>query len=127
MCMVYTPPTPQAKSALLADVPFAFRLEQRPMAAGQYEIDAIGDQVEVVRNRQTGIAQLLIKSRHIQSWKIESPKLVFHKYGDRYYLRQIWDGQSETGIQLAKWQCEELSPDGKPPSGGPEIVVVAMT
>ena len=127
MSMVDTTPNTSARCALQADIPFAFRLEYKPMAAGLYEIGALGDQVEVIRNLQTGVAQLLINSCHVQSWKVESAKLVFHKYGERYFLRQIWNGQSETGIQLPKAQREEIGLEGPPSSGGPEIVVVAMT
>ena len=123
MGMVYTPPAFQARSWLVANVPFAFCLGQTKMSAGQYEIGSISDQVEVIRDAETGVAQLLIRAGHIASQEeAEAARLVFRKYDGGYVLSEIWDGISEMGIQVGQSRCEEEFS----PAGGPEIVVVAM-
>jgi hypothetical protein len=36
----------------------------------------------------------------------EKTKLVFHKYGDQYFLSQIWSVGSNTGREVAETQRE---------------------
>jgi len=97
------------------------------MAAGTYQIGSISEQVNIIRNIATGVAELLIKSTHVQSVEVESAKLVFNKYGNQFFLSQIWKGNSGAGVQLPPSKREkELRLAGSQFSNGPRTVVVAM-
>ena len=127
LAMVLAVPALQAQSRFLADVPFAFVLGDRSMAAGNYEIQSRGEDVALLRNMDTSVAHFLIKSQHVQSRRVEPAKLVFNKYGGQYFLSQMWDGSSDTGIQLPKSKREKevsIAKNGAPER--PEIVIVAM-
>ena len=74
-------------------------------------------------------ARLLIASMHVGSLPglSEAPhaKLVFEKYGNEYFLAQIWDGQSHTGIAFPESKREkELQIASN--ASQPEAVVIAM-
>ena len=36
-------------------------------------------------------------------------KLVFHRYGDKYYLREIWTAESSHGLECPKSRAEKVS------------------
>jgi len=118
----------QAQVRARASVPFGFSLNQQSMPAGAYEVSSQGNNVLVVRNLDTKEASLLIASMRVQaSANSDTPhaKLVFRKCGDQYFLAQIWDGQSHTGIAFPKSKLEkELLASGN--GSQPEVVVIAM-
>jgi hypothetical protein len=120
-------PFVQAQSRVQADVPFAFRLNDKAMPAGNYQIIALDDQVLEAWNLDARRGQLLLKQISVQSSQPKSPRLVFHKYGEQYFLSEIWYGDSRYGIALAESKLEKevkMARDGPP--NAPETVIVAM-
>ena len=80
-----------------------------------------------VRNLDTEHGQLLVKQMSVQSTKDQSPKLIFHKYGDQYFLSQIWYGDSHYGVGFAESKREKevkMAANGLPTVS--ETVIVAM-
>ncbi|HZL65777.1 MAG TPA: hypothetical protein VFC15_00120 [Candidatus Limnocylindrales bacterium] len=129
VALMISVPTLQAQSRVRADVPFAFSLEQTSMPAGGYEVSSIEDKVLAVRNLGTGQARLLIASMHVevsQASGTPHAKLVFNKYGDQYFLSQIWDGQSQSGIALSESKREKELKMASTNLSGPETVIIAM-
>ena len=125
--LIVSVPFAQAQSRVKADVPFAFSLQDKAMPAGNYQIIALSDRVLEVWNLDAQHGQLLAKQMSVQSSKDQSPKLVFHKYGDQYFLSQIWDGQNDTGIELAESKREkEVKMAGNDLPNASETVIVAM-
>ena len=125
--MLLAVPSLQAQTLLAADVPFAFSAGNTMMPSGSYRISAVSEQVDLVRNSDSGKAVFLEKAIHIQAVKEPRANLVFDKYGNDYFLREIWDGRSNVGIQLPESKREkELSLAANHLHDGPEIVVVAM-
>jgi hypothetical protein len=126
VALVVSVPFVQAQS-VKADVPFAFSMQGQSMPAGNYSIIAVSDRVLEVWNLDSRHGQLLAKQMSVQSSKDQGPKLVFHKYGDQYFLSQIWDGQSDTGIQLPESKREkELKIASNNLPNASETVIVAM-
>ncbi len=83
--------TPAAFAQLKADIPFDFTVSAKTLPAGQYEIAAINSQ-NVLRIKQTeGRAVVLVVPLCFtaRGWTAQT-KLVFHRYGDQYFLSQIW-------------------------------------
>ena len=124
--LIFSVPLVQAQSRVNADVPFAFSLQDKAMPAGNYQIIARGQALEI-RNLDTEHGQLLVKQMSVQSTKYQSPKLVFHKYGDQYFLSQIWYGDSNCGVGFAESKREKevkMASNGLPSVA--ETVIVAM-
>jgi len=120
-------PMVQAQSQVKADVPFAFSVDKQSMPAGNYEIRSLSEKVLVMRNLDTGQAWLMMKPHDVQASRIQNAKLVFHKCDDQYFLSQIWNGSSDTGMEFVTSRREkELQMAGNSLPNEPELVIVAM-
>jgi hypothetical protein len=125
--LIVSVPFVQAQSRVNADVPFAFSLQDKAMPAGNYQIISLSGQTLEVLNLDTRHGQLLAKQISVQSSKDQSPKLVFHKYGDQYFLSQIWYGDSNYGVGFAESKREkEVAMAANSLPNGAETVIVAM-
>ena len=125
--LIVSVPFAQAQSRVKAEVPFAFSLQDKAMPAGNYQIIAQSDRVLEVWNLDARHGQLLAKQMSVQSSKEESPKLVFHKYGDQYFLSAIWYGDGHYGVGFAESKREkEVKMAGNALPNTPETVIVAM-
>ncbi|MBK7598662.1 MAG: hypothetical protein IPJ07_09105 [Acidobacteria bacterium] len=65
----------------------------------------------VIRSAKKGKARnfTVIKSKMTDKPK---SKLVFHRYGDQYFLARIWDGSSDTVLKLDKVESRKESGQG---------------
>jgi hypothetical protein len=105
----------QAQTRIVtANVPFSFYMGPNAMPGGAYEVDALATgAVIALRTRESGKA---ITASPITGKAHEPPRLVFHRYGDAYFLREIWNGNGNTGFQVARSRREqELASNGAPP------------
>ena len=97
------------------------------MAAGHYQARSSSETLEVLQNRDNDAAAFLLKAIRIQASHEQQAKLVFEKCGNQYFLAQVWDGVSDTGIQLPRSKQEkELLMGANGSAGSPEIIVLAM-
>lgn len=92
-----------------ADIPFNFILNGATLPAGEYSVTSMD-----VRGQVLSISDLkshhnnLIISNSCRSLKAATKtKLVFHRYGDRYFLKQIWVAGNDAGRELATSRREE--------------------
>ena len=114
-----------AQSRTKADVPFAFNVAQSSMSEGSYSISAVADRVMVVRNESTNAAVMVITQRE-ESSKPQNPRLVFHKYGDSYFLAEAWSGSGEAGMEFPESKLERELRASSANASGPEEVVIAL-
>ena len=79
-------PKPNGK----ADIPFAFHVRDTTLPAGSYTVEQISSAGMVqIRNNDTGESILTLAPPN-RSGNSEGSKLVFHKYGERYFLSELW-------------------------------------
>jgi hypothetical protein len=100
----------QSRDEQTASIPFAFTVGDRTFSAGQYSVTRL--------NPQSSIPVLAIKSADKRLSKItlaapvradkerERAVLVFNKYGDQYFLAQVWMPAEDTGLELPKSRSE---------------------
>lgn len=89
-----------------ANVPFEFIVGDRALPAGEYRVSAIGNGNEVmaIASREDAAVRLSIA---IETNKVpDRGKLVFHRYGQKYFLSEIWSGGETTGRKLLKSKQE---------------------
>ncbi len=80
----------QANSFITANVPFAFTVGNVRMSAGDYRIAYHGaNDVLVLTNRSTNEITAIISYRESSALRDQAPKLVFHAYGDAYFLAGV--------------------------------------
>jgi hypothetical protein len=115
---------------LRADIPFDFMVGNKMLPAGTYTVSRPADNTLQIRNQKVnhGIASVLAKI--MGSAKTQGlTTLIFNRYGDRYFLSQVWTKGSANGYSVQKSSQErefakELAAKGVP---GPEIVSVVAT
>ncbi len=73
------------------DIPFAFMVGTSHLPAGNYHVYHPGDPYLIVIEKDDGMARAMAYI-HPADAKAEesSTKLVFNKYGDQYFLSQVW-------------------------------------
>ena len=67
---------------------------------------AIGN-ADALAIRCEGSKTALVLARSVSSRPAAATKLVFRKYGEQYFLSQIWVEGEETGAQLPKTRVEK--------------------
>lgn len=95
------------QTKLTADIPFEFSFANRAMPAGSYEITRTPGVLQV-RNYSTGAAAngLTNNIGGGNNQNTES-RLVFDKYGDKYFLAEIWSTPgSGWAIAVSKSKAE---------------------
>jgi hypothetical protein len=83
--------TPSHAQALMkADVPFSFSAGYGVLPVGEYNISRTGfGQTILLSNGRRGVELMTPNTTDWQE-NFRTPKLVFHRYGDEYFLAEIW-------------------------------------
>jgi len=83
-----------------ARVPFSFVVGSATLPAGEYSLQTLGfGHALEMRNRDANITKLVL-SNVCQSRTATKDKVIFHRYGDSYFLSQIWTEGSSLGYEL---------------------------
>jgi hypothetical protein len=95
-----------AQTAARANVPFAFKVGATQMPAGTYAIEGNhGSSIVTVRNVQTGTSVLAMGRQESPSKKTD--KLIFHRYGNKYFLTEILGSQGSDAMVLPATKQEK--------------------
>ena len=90
-----------------ANIPFDFEAGNKSYPAGAYRVSPIS-QMGDLSIAGYGLTSGLASSHSIQSNSPSgSTKLVFHRYGDRYFLYQIWVAGEDRGRELPTTRVEK--------------------
>ena len=88
---------------LKADVPFNFIISGATLPAGEYTIQGLGAGSAIaVRGPNPKANTIVLSQRCASGNAAKQSKLVFHRYGDRYFLAQLWVAGRDSGRQLPK-------------------------
>jgi hypothetical protein len=95
--------------SLKGNIPCAFQVGNKTMPAGEYSIQRVSDgdgRIQLIR-RTDSSASAMAPTLPVDAKDGKSePVLVFHKYGNSYFLSEIWTGESQ-GRQLFKSEREK--------------------
>jgi len=93
-----------------AQIPFDFTIGNKKLPAGKYSVGRnrqSSDDVVVSVDDKDGHLKAIHTSMAAANLDItETAKLVFHRYGDQYFLYQVWPAGSSTGRQFPKSRSE---------------------
>ena len=114
----------QSGPPITADVPFAFEMANKTLAAGSYELYNAGSGAPLtVRNFASNDAAIVMTNTENYSHTAErTVRLVFNKYGDRHFLAEIW--YPELGRKVMKSRNEKALVTSKLIAATPERVVI---
>jgi hypothetical protein len=103
----------QLGTTLKADVPFTFVAGQATLPAGNYIIrqdTGVAQSVLLLQNEERGPGALVLTNPKETLRTSEETKLVFHRYGDKYFLAEVWVSGRNSGWQIPTSRSErELS------------------
>jgi hypothetical protein len=89
---------------VVVDVPFAFMVAKQALPAGHYIVRAVGDaQVRIFNSKTTGF---FVPTHGALRTVSDGSKLVFHRYGDSYFLSQVWVAGNTIGRELPRSRSE---------------------
>jgi hypothetical protein len=95
---------------LKTDVPFKFIVGRTTFPAGQYELlsTGIGDNVLMIRSLNSKDAALVLSNLSESREVSAQTKLVFHRYGQRYFLAEVWmiGDNASRRVQASSWEVE---------------------
>ena len=93
----------QSDRQTIIHIPFNFSVGEKSLPAGKYVIERIwktSDAVWVIRRKDNvGKAMLLTRPVRAEETQQET-RLVFHQYGDLYFLSEIWTVGDATGREI---------------------------
>lgn len=126
----------QTEKRVIAQIPFEFIVGDKTLASGEYSVRAVNVSGDALLIRRADAKDQAIR---VSNWtgpeKNKSyARLVFHRYGDRYFLSQVWRGEEETnGHQLLKSRQERamerelarIASKSNLAQGGYEVVEIA--
>jgi hypothetical protein len=98
------------ENRIKANIPFDFTVANKKFVAGQYSLvrtnQTSGDLVLSISNNDDHSRVLPITIPLDRRIAREKSMLVFHRYGDEYFLAQVWPGGESTGRAFIKSRAE---------------------
>jgi hypothetical protein len=92
---------PVEAAELTCKIPFRFTINGTTLPEGSYNVSTTGGKL-FIRGFRHGAFAL---TNAVESKKASAPRLVFHKYGEQYFLRQVWAGDG-SGRELPQPRLE---------------------
>jgi hypothetical protein len=85
-----------------AKVPFSFTVNRATLPAGEYSLKSMDEQgtAIAIRDLNSNATNLVISNSCRSSESASQTKLVFHRYGNHYFLSQIWIEGDNAGREL---------------------------
>ena len=100
-------PATQAQSVMLkANIPFDFVVGEKQLPPGEYQVKSLHQAVTQIQSMDARSSAIAL-TKGMQAGKIsDGGKLVFNRYGDQYFLSEIWGAWSDAGRQFPKSRLE---------------------
>lgn len=103
-----TQPASAQNSPTIAEVniPFAFQTGAQTLPAGMYRIDRESSHLILLRGpgKAEGFVEMYSA---VKTHPDDHGSLVFNRYGNKYFLRQLWTAGEKNGLQCPKSHAEK--------------------
>ena len=97
----------QVSHHVMADIPFAFTVNNQVLPAGEYEVsDGAARGTVVIQSEDRQHSAILVANAAEATDQALEGKLVFHHYGNRYFLHEIFAPGVVTGRELLPTKVE---------------------
>jgi hypothetical protein len=96
----------QSNVMLKGTVPFSFTVGDHTLPSGSYSVSSLGTETEAWYN-QEGRGLFIIRTIPMgKQADLATYKLVFHRYGDRYFLSEIWNEGNSHELKVSDKEKE---------------------
>ncbi len=105
-CFAAAPPCSAQATGVRVNIPFAFQADQQHYKPGIYtfQIQHGFHFMQIIGNSQTS-QMMYVPDTTIEPAKIG--KVVFHRYGSEYFLREVWVGDSTSHVHTLPSKAEK--------------------
>ena len=100
----------QTSASLKAVIPFEFKVLNQTLPAGSYTISfarAESRDVIWIKNQDSSAVVNVITYGHKEKRMHDDAYLTFHRYGDQYFLAQVWTAYADEAREPAKSRSEK--------------------
>ena len=111
---------------VIVNVPFAFVVGSHQMQPGRYVVTPAATGLLRMFDTEVSNNQLFLPVNSVQSNTPKDAKLVFHRYGDTYFLAEVWNGNSNIGRQLVKSKAEKEIASGRVSGSRPKAEIAVL-
>ncbi len=84
------------QTRMVADIPFEFSVADRVLPAGHYEVTRTATVLQVSSYESGSSAIARVIDTGVAGASNTGSHLIFNKYGDKYFLEQVW---TSTGLR----------------------------
>ena len=95
----------QESRTQVANIPFEFTVGETTLPAGDYNVSRLSSG-EAIALRGTESA-VRLTSLITRTEPAKQSKLVFHRYGNQYFLSEVWTAGYANGRKLVKSKAEQ--------------------
>lgn len=97
----------QSVNKVVTDIPFDFIVGDQTLSSGEYTLTATkAPENGLMIQNADGKSEGLRLTFPITPKNKRGARLVFHQYGQRYFLAEVWTGAGEVGRHLMKSRQE---------------------
>ena len=96
----------QTGSKMEVNIPFDFTAGRTPLRAGNYSVKLISETMLLVRSSD-GKKSVLLLARQAEHVGTRKPaRIIFNRYGDRYFLSQTFLSEEDLGCEVDPSRAE---------------------
>lgn len=109
----------QSGDGLQANIRFNFQVGDKVLPAGEYTVRRMSHNTLLIQSAD-GRERLVTQTRNKIGGigKASRVKLVFHQYGDQYFLAQVWMDRGSDGRELTGSEAEREAAKAQTLAGG---------
>ena len=113
-----------------ANIPFSFTVGDKTFEAGSYTIARINPRTDpspLVIKSEDGRTRKIVLTTSVREGKAQgAARLVFNRYGDQYYLAQVWTQSDIAGLEIPRSRSERTLLAGVSRERTSEQVAIAL-
>jgi hypothetical protein len=120
----------KAQEPLVVNIPFEFVAGKATLPAGEYRVEKLekSSAVVLIRGARPGTSATVMTMAAQANEPQSDSKLVFNRYGNRYFLSQYWSAGSSRGRQVLKSTREkEISRTARMETQGQVTLVASLS
>lgn len=111
----------QSRGKIAATIPFEFQIGNKTLPAGEYSVKPLTQNSMLVQSEDGQASAIVVTNNRVQAdinGKDARERLVFHQYGSKYFLSQVWLVRGGDGRELNKTGAERQAAKEQNLAGG---------
>lgn len=116
----------QTGSMIEVKVPFDFTAGNAKLKAGSYTVRRVSRNTLLLRSADGKTSKMILAPMATSQIRKDTPeRLVFHRYGNQYFLNEVWANRATDGLQLWPSTAESRLAKNKTDAGPQRVEIIA--